>query len=181
LARVIAFLRFIGLMNAAVWLGAVVFFALGASPVCVSARMETLLHAANFPFYSVAIQQVLMSRYFAFLLATAIIALLHLLAEWLYMGRPARTVSLALLTGLLALVLIGGLWLQPRLATLHTARYATNATPDERDAAAKSFRLWHAGSQVIHVLMIAGLVIYVWRVAHPSDAPKFISSVKFRS
>lgn len=142
--------------------------------------MEALLKAGNFPFYSVAIEQIIMARYFIFLYLTAAIALLHLLAEWLYMGRPTRKFSLVLLAGLLALVLIGGVWAEPRLKKLHATRYAASMPPDQREAAAKSFRLWQAGSQVINLVMIAGLVVYVWRVANPSDAPRFISSVKFR-
>ena len=142
--------------------------------------MEALLKAGNFPFYSVAIEQIIMARYFIFLYLAAAIALLHLLAEWLYMGRPTRKFSLVLLAGLLALVLIGGVWVEPRLKKLHATRYAANMQPDQREAAAKSFRLWQVGSQVIDLAMIAGLVVYVWRIANPSDAPRFISSIKFR-
>jgi hypothetical protein len=177
---VISCLRFIGLLNAAIWLGAAVFFTLGAQFACISPKMEALLKAGNFPFYSVAIEQIIMARYFIFLYLTAAIALLHLLAEWLYMGRPTRKFSLVLLAGLLALVLIGGVWVEPRLKKLHATRYAANMQPDQREAAAKSFRLWQAGSQVIDLAMIAGLVVYVWRIANPSDAPRFISSIKFR-
>jgi len=178
---VIACLRFIGLINAAIWLGAVVFFTLGASPACVSPEMETLLGAKNFPFFSGAVAQLVAVRYFSVVSVTAVIALLHLVAEWLYMGRPTRKFSLALLAGLLALVLFGGFWVEPRLEKLHATRYAANTQSDQREAAAKSFRLWHAGSRVINLIMLAGLVVYVWRVANPSDAPRFISSVKFRS
>jgi hypothetical protein len=177
---VIAFLRFIGLLNAAVWLGTTVFFTFGARPVSVSSGVEALLGAKNFPYFSGAFEQLVTARYFSVLSLTAVIALLHLMAEWLYMGRPARKFSLALLAGLLTLVLMGGMWVEPRLKKLHTVRYAVNTQPDQRDAAAKSLRLWQAGSQVINLVMIAGLVVYVWRVANPSDAPRFISSVKFR-
>jgi hypothetical protein len=177
---VIAFLRFVGLLNAAIWLGAAVFFTFGARPACVSPEMETLLGAKNFPFFSGAFEQLVMARYFFVLSLSGVIALLHLLAEWLYMGRPARKFSLALLAGLLTMVLIGGVWVEPRLKKLHATRYAANTQSDQRDAAAKSFRVWQACSQVINLVMIAGLVVYVWRVANPSDAPRFISSVKFR-
>jgi hypothetical protein len=142
--------------------------------------VEVLLGAKNFPYFSGAFEQLVTERYFSVLSLTAVIALLHLVAEWLYMGRPARKFSLALLAGLLTLVLIGGMWVEPRLKKLHTIRYAVNTQSDQRDAAAKSFGIWHAGSQIINLAMIAGLVIYVWRVANPLDAPRFISSVKFR-
>ena len=167
-------------MNAAIWLGAVVFFTVTAGPACVSPEVGKLLGAKNFPFFSGAFAQLIMARYFVFLSISAMIALLHLLAEWLYMGRPTRKTSMILLAGLLALVLIGGSWLEPHMKQLHTSRYAPVAPPAEREAAAQSFYYWQAGMLTLNVLMLAGLVVYVWRVANPSDAPRFISSVKFR-
>lgn len=167
-------------MNAAIWLGAAVFYSVGAGPASGSPEMEQLLGAKNFPFFSGAFADIVTGRYFMFLGVTAVIALLHLLAEWLYMGRPTRKISMALLAGLFGLVLVGGVWLEPHLKTLHARRHAPNVQPVEREAAARSFRLWQTGLLVLNVAMIAGLVVYVWRVAHPSDAPRFISSMKFR-
>lgn len=175
----IAFLRFIGLMNAAVWLGTAVFFFLGAGPACVSHRMQALLGAGNYPFYSVAVQQVVLSRYFIFLSVSATIALLHLMVEWVYMGRPPRQFSLVLLGGLIMLVLFGGIIVKPRLESLHRARY-TQSPPAQRVSATQWFRVWNAGFQFVNVLMIGGLVVYVWNAANRSDTPRFISSVKFR-
>jgi hypothetical protein len=177
---VIAFLRFIGLMNAALWLGAVVFHSVVVGPACTSVAMEQLLGAKNFPYFSGAFADVVTSRYFLFLGGTGSIALLHLLAEWVYMGRPTRKLSLALLGGLLGLVLLGGVWLVPHLQALHARRYAPNSSMADRTAAAQSFRFWHVGLLTLNVAMIGGLVVYVWRVANPADAPRFISSVKFR-
>lgn len=176
----ISVLRFLGLVNAAVWLGAVVFFALAIGPACGSAEMEALLGPKNFPYFSGAFKQALGARYFSFLTLCSILALLHLLAEWLYMGRPARKFSMALLAILFGLVLMGGLWIEPRLKELHATRYAANAPPAERESAENSFRWWQVSAHAANLVMIAGLVVYVWRIANPSDAPRFISSVKFR-
>ena len=176
----IAFLRFIGLMNAALWLGAVVFHSVIVGPACASPEMEQLLGAKNFPFFSGAFADVVTSRYFLFLGFTGSIALLHLLAEWVYMGRPTRKISLALLAGLFGLVLLGGGGLEPHLKQLHARRHAPNTPPAEREAAARSFRLGQSGLLALNLAMIGGLVVYVWRVANPADAPRFISSVKFR-
>ena len=63
---------------------------------------------------------------------------------------------------------------------LHARHHAPNVPLIERESAAKSFRIWQAGLLVVNVAMLAGLVVYVWRIANPSDAPRFISSVKFR-
>jgi hypothetical protein len=167
-------------MNAAVWLGAAVFFTAGAGPAFFSTDMETVLGTANYPYYSGAIAEILLARYFHFLAVCAVIAWVHLLAEWLYLGRPARKFSFSLLAVLLALVLAGGTWLQPRLRKLHQTRYALNTQPSERESAAGSFRAWHAVAQLLNLVMVGGLAVYVWRAANPSDAPRFISSVKFR-
>jgi hypothetical protein len=179
LSPVIGFLRFLGLMNAAVWLGGSVFLTLVARPTLYSEEMASVLKTPSFPYFSEAMAQVFLSRYFHFHIVCALLALLHLLAEWLYMGRPARKFSLALLIGLFALALFGGNVVQPRLSELHKVR-SFDAQPARRDLAAHSFAVWRFVSQSINLVLIGGLVVYVWRVANPSDTPRFISSVKFR-
>jgi hypothetical protein len=86
----------------------------------------------------------------------------------------------ALATGLLAMSLIGGNWLQPRLSRLQATRYASNALPAERDSAARSFRRWHGAAQVLNLAAVAGLAFYLWRMANPPDSTRFLNSVKFR-
>jgi hypothetical protein len=76
--------------------------------------------------------------------------------------------------------LVGGGALQPHLKTLHEKHYAVNAQPAARESAARWFRVWHALAQFLNVVMIGGLVIYVWRAANPRDTLRFVSSVKFR-
>jgi hypothetical protein len=96
------------------------------------------------------------------------------------MGRPARKFSFALVGGLLVFTLIGGNWLQPKMKKLHAVRYAVNVPPDERATAAKSFRTWHAAAQILNVFMMGALVVYVWRIANPSDTLRFVRPVTFR-
>jgi hypothetical protein len=177
---VIGFLRLIGVMNAAVWLGGAVFFTVSAAPAAYSAEMEAALrHPGNFPYFSNAIEQALLPYYFRFLIVCGVIALLHSLAEWLYLGRPVRKFSFGLLATLIALALLGANGIQPRLRTLHQTRYF-GAPPAAREAAAKSFRGWHIALSIFNVSIIGGLAVYVWRVATPPDSTRFISSVKFR-
>lgn len=176
----ISFLRFFGLINAAVWLGTVVFFNGCVGPACLSADMNNLLGANNFPYFSGAIAQLLMEKYYLSLAIFAMIALGHLIAEWLYMGRPARKVSMGLLGGLLCLTLLGGGLIAPHLQKNHALSHAVNAPAVQRESARRSFHIWKACALAIDVLMTGGLVFYVWHVANPSDAPRFISSVKFR-
>lgn len=167
-------------MNAAIWLGAAVFFTFGAGPAVFSHDMQQVLGANNFPYFSGAIAQVLLVRYFDLLLACAVAALLHLSAEWLYSGRPARKSSLALLIALLGLALLGGNWLQPKLKKLNEIHYAANMPAARRAYAARWFRIWHATATAANLLMIGGLIVYTWRVANPAEPLRFVSPVKFR-
>ena len=173
-------LRFIGLANAAVWLGGAIFYTLGVAPALVSQDMVNVLRPQNFPFFSGAIVQVVLARYFHFHLACALMALLHLLAEWLYLGRVARTLWTYLLVALIAASLIGSVWLSPKLRDLHRTQHLLKAAPGQREAAGKSFRIWQGFFQGLNVLMIAGVAVYFWRAAHPPDELRFVGSAKIR-
>ena len=75
----IGFLRFVGLLNAADGFGAAVFYAFIAGPAFASPEMGGLLTPANFPFYSVAIAQIVASRYFN--------------SNWFAVSSPSSTCS----------------------------------------------------------------------------------------
>ena len=62
------------------------------------------------------------ARYFHLQIACGIIALLHVTAEWLYLGKSTRKLWLGLLVGLWLLGLVGGFGLQPRLKQRATAQ-----------------------------------------------------------
>jgi hypothetical protein len=176
---VIGFLRFVGILNAAVWFGTAIFFTFGTGLVPFSQEMRNLLGPSNFPFFSGAIAQILIARYFHFQVGCAMIAALHLLAEWLYLGKYPQKLQAGLLIGLASAALIGGYWLQPRLKALHATKYSVNTRPEIREAAARSFKAWHGVSQVVNLLMVGGLAVYLWRAANPSDQTRFVSAVKF--
>ena len=175
----IGFLRFVGVLNAAVWFGSAIFFTFGVGRAPFSPEMKGLLGANNFPYFSGAIAQILIARYFHFQLACAAVAIVHLLAEWLYLGKSLRRFRTGLVAALCAAVLLGGYWLQPRLKGLHAVKYGVNNRLEIREAAARSFRTWHGVSQVINLLAVGGLAVYLWRVANPSDPTRFVSAVKF--
>jgi hypothetical protein len=176
---VIGFLRFVGILNAAVWFGTAIFFTFGTGLVPFSQEMRNLLGPNNFPFFSGAIAQILIARYFHFQVGCAIVAALHLFAEWLYLGKYPQKLQAGLLIGLASAALIGGYWLQPRLKALHATKYSVNARPEIREAAARSFKAWHGVSQVVNLLMVGGLAVYLWRAANPSDQTRFVSAAKF--
>ncbi len=173
-------LRFVSLMNAALWFGAAVFFTFGAGPAAVSPEMQRLLGQNNYPFFSVAIGQLLATRYFHWHLVCSLVALLHLVAEWLYFGKYPRRLWLGLLLALCLIGVVQAYGLQPRLQALHRLEHA-RVEPELQQAAARSFRLWHGAALVLDVLMVAGLAVYVWRVANPTDPMRFVSASKFRS
>jgi len=114
--------------------------------------------------------------------------LAHLLAEWVYLGRTLQRLTLGLLVGLLCLGFAGGLWIQPKLKKLHLIKYSmseqykpTTIPAAERAQAARSFGVWHSISRGIDLLAMGGLVVYFWRLIHPTDNPRFVSANKFRS
>jgi len=180
---VIGFLRTVGILNAAVWFGASIFFTLGAGPAVFSQEMEEVLKLMvkpNFYQYSSgAIAQVLVGRYFHLQLACSIVALLHLLAERLYFGKSLRSFWVNLLIGLFALNLLGGCVLQPKLKQLHTTKYSASTRPDDRKVASDSFAIWHGVSQAGNLLMMGGLAVYLWRLANPADSTRVVSTAKF--
>jgi hypothetical protein len=143
--------------------------------------MKALLGPHNYPYFSGAIAEILIARYFNLQLICSIIAVLHLLAEWLYLGRFPQNSRLALLLGLCLAVMAGGYWLQPRMKALHSVMYAAHQPAQVRDSARRSFRAWHGVSMSVNLLVVAGLAVYLWRVANPSDETRFVSAVKFRS
>ena len=180
-------IRFIGVLNAAIWLGAAVFFTFAAAPAFFSGEVKTLgLH----PFWPGAMAQLVLGRFFYVQYICGVIAIAHLLAEWVYLGRALHRFTLGLLMALLLIGFTGGLWLQPKLKRLNLVRYSMSeeykpvAIPNEqRIEAARSFKLWHGVAQTINLLGLVGLGIYFWRVTHPTDNLRFVSATtpKFRS
>ncbi len=177
----IGFLRFVGMLNAAVWLGAALFFAAGVTPALASRDAQALFREQYFDYLSGAVGQIVATRYFYWHIVCALIALLHVLAEWLYLGRSAGRRWLTLLAGLLALGLLGNSWLVPKVAQLHRSRHAVNLSPTQRDAAAAAWRTWHRVHQGWQLLILGGVAVYFWRATSPSDPLRFVSPGKFRS
>lgn len=167
-------------MNAAVWFGAAIFFTFSMGSAPFSHEMQTLLGEKNFPYYSGAIAQIFIARYFRLQLVCGAVAVLHLLGEWVYLGRTPQKMRVGLLAGLVIAALLGEYSLQPKLKQLHAIKYTAKAA-QERETAASSFRAWHGFSQGINLLMMIGLGAYLWRLANPADPTRFVSAAKFRS
>ncbi|NJM55861.1 MAG: DUF4149 domain-containing protein [Verrucomicrobiae bacterium] len=129
----IQFLRLIGIFNGAVWLGSAVFFTLSIGPAVFSPQMLAIF-PPDYPeearrYYVGLVAQVLISSYFKAGLWCAAIAIFHMVAEWLYTGRTPRAWRVYLLVFLLAGGLVGRLYMQPNMETLHRAKYSRAPRP----------------------------------------------------
>jgi hypothetical protein len=173
------FLRFVGILNAAAWFGAALFLCFGAEPAVFSADTQVLLQK-SFTYLAGLLDHNIRVRFFYLSLFFGVVALVHLVAEWLYLGRTAPRLSLWLLMGLLGQVLANRGLLEPRLKTLHVTRVVGGSVA-ERQAAQKSFSTLSTVIEIMDVFIVGGLAIYLWRMANPPDSLRFVSATKFRS
>ncbi len=175
---VIGTLRLVGLLNAAVWFGATLFFAVGAQPAATSTEMKQLIGPDNFSYFSVVIGQIIGKTFFHLYLACSAVAVLHLVAEWLYFGRYPHRAWLVLVLGLC----LGGLFqaylVQPRLREFHQLRFRQ---PAMRESAVRAFAVWRGISLGVNAVLVGALGVYVWRIANPREPMRFVSASKFRS
>lgn len=170
-----------GMLNAAVWLGATIFCSTAVLAALNSRDTVNLIGVQYFALVSGALVQIIFARLFHLQIACALLAWLHLLGEWLYLGRRPPRWRVALLTGLFALSLLGSLLLGPKLTRLHRAQHTPNARAEDRAEAGRRFAWWNGGFQTVNVLMIGGVIVYFWRVTQTDDSPRFVRPVNFRS
>jgi hypothetical protein len=131
-------------------------------------------------YYSGAIAHVVATRFYQISLACAVVALLHFVSTWLYLGRPSRKFSSALLICLFILTFLGSNAIQPELARLNRSRFTPSQPAEQQASAARSYRFLGAVTEVFNILIIGGLVFYTWRLANPSDTLRFVTPVQFR-
>lgn len=123
----------------------------------------------------------LFERYFALQIWCGAVGLAHLLAEWVYLGKPLYRLSLGLVLGIFCLGLVGGLVVQPRLKQLHAIKYGNGQTDARKSDAAHSLQIWHRVSEAAGLLVVGGLGWYLWRMGNPPNPPRYMPSTKFRS
>lgn len=131
-------------------------------------------------YYPGRVALVLFKRFFVLQYICGIIALLHLFAEKLYLGRALPRLGMALVIGIFSLALIGGVWLQPRMENFNQTRYA-GVNPEERERARHSFGLWHGVSQFANLVIIGGLLFHLIRVTRPGESDRYTTFTIFRS
>ena len=173
-------LRFIGVLNAAVWLGAAFFFPFAVGPAFFTPEVKEIFRGR---FWPGVMAQFVVERYFYLQQICGVIALVHLIAEWFYLGRALQRLNVVILGGLLLFGFVGGFWIQPKLHELHLVMYSMNEqyqavslSVAERTSAVKSFRTWHGVARGMDLVALAGLLVYFWRVTHPSDDLRILSA-----
>jgi len=169
-------IRFIGLINAAVWFGGSLFMMVGVAPAVFSSEMDRLgdLWKGFIAFH-------LFDRYFALQYWCGAVAIAHTCAEWVYLGKPLFRLSLGVVLGVFCFGLVGGLVVQPRLKQFHAIKYANGETEARKTKATRSLQIWHRASEVAGLLVVGGLGWYLWRMGNPPNAPRYTPSSKFRS
>lgn len=167
------FLRFVGIVNAAIWFGASIFFAVGILPGVFSQEVHNVFreNSAN-PFYSGAVAQVLFERFFAMQCICGLVALLHLYAEKLYLGRVMPRFGTLLVITLFCFGLIGNFLLQPHMRSLRQTRYF-GATAEQKEHARRSFNIWHGLSEGANLFIMVGLLVHLIKVTRPPETGRY--------
>jgi hypothetical protein len=150
-------IRALGLLNAAVWFGAAVFFTAVAGPAIFSPEVANFLPRPQAGRLALA----LIDRYFLLHYVCGGIALVHLIAEWLASGRPLPRFRLALILGLLAVALAGGFGIQPGMRAQHRKAYDPKTPAAEQAIALKEFRRTHGLTQAANLGLMAGMLIHL--------------------
>jgi hypothetical protein len=178
---VIAFLRFLGVLNAAIWFGSNFYFTFVGAPTFFTDAFKYLFPE---PYHGAA-AQLAIARHFILNYWCAVVAGLHLAAEWLYAGRDVRRAMVWLLGSLFAVALLGGVWLQPKLKELtvivHADHYRPKRMPTatERADARAAFRRWHGASQMLNLAMLGGLTIFLWQTVRADSPARSLLAPKF--
>ena len=143
-----------------------------------SPAMNDLIGPRNFPYFSAAINQIVIARYLHFYLFFSVVAIAHIAGEWLYLGKYPSRSWLALVLGLILAGLVQNFWLQPNLRSWHRLRFSQNP---QSQAVARNVTYGLLSSEIINLLTVVGLAVYLWRVANPPDPARFLTTSKFRS
>ena len=177
-------LRFVGIFNAAIWLGGAVFFSFLAGNTFFQPEVVNYVP----PPYNGLVAQAVMERYFLLHYICGIIALIQLTTEWLYSGSEFPCLSAALAAVLLCLALGGGKWISPRLNELFQVKYSfrlktegkspmiensSEFTATEIQEAKRDFALLHGVSMSVNLLMLGLLAVQFWRASYPPALPHF--------
>jgi hypothetical protein len=166
---VIGSLRTLGVLNAAIWFGSAAGMLFCGSPALHSAAMLTLLEPKHYPYFSDAITQIMLTRWFHWQIVFGVIALIHFFGERLYFGQTAIKFPPGLLMALLGIMLLDGTLIQSRCQRYLPKQFAVNASAEDRDRSAAAFHAWDTAGGFAHLTLTIGLGFYVLRLGQSFD------------
>ncbi|EEF59855.1 hypothetical protein Cflav_PD2862 [Pedosphaera parvula Ellin514] len=168
-----------GVVNAAIWFGAAIFFTAVIGPAVFSQETHKLFGETAFPYYAGGIAMIMIRRYFLLQIICAAVALLHFLLEKISFQRKLTRFTLILLLSLFGLGLIGRFGFYPKMEALRQTMYF-GQTAEQKEKARSTFGAWHGFSQVVNLVMIGGLFIYLIQLNKPVESVRYGGVTKFR-
>ena len=172
-------MRFIGLLNAAVWLGSMVLFTAIIGPAIFGPEVRQLVGRADW--MPGAIAQILVINYMVLQQWCAGIALVHLIFDWLYTGKFQAKASMIIILLCLGISFAGTELLAPQMKQLHVMKYSPQATPAQKEVAARNFKILHATSQITNLLAFCGVLFYYWRLSIGPQGGRSSAGARYRS
>ena len=163
----------LAVVNAAVWFGAGLFLTVVVGPNFFSPAVTDLVGRQN----AGLIAQSVLAKYFVLQGVCTAVALALQLRSVTGGSALARRSRWGLAV-VLALVCVGGFWLQPKLVELNRQRYATTTSTEERAVLARQFGMWHGVSQVGNLLVLIGALAHLVILAHGPQAGRSCDSTK---
>ena len=176
-ADVISFLRFVGVMNAAVWLGGSAFHLFAAAPFFGSEAVRWLLgdlHASGTGL-------MLWQRFYLLQYLCMGIAWLHLLAEWVYLGRGVSRFNGWVLSAILCIAVTSHAEMSLAVEKAHWNRRNARVTAEERDRAARVYPLWSGVWTATNAVLGLAVLAFSWRTLTASHGPRFMTQTRFRT
>jgi len=163
----------LAVVNASVWFGAGLFLTVVVGPNFFSPAVTDLVGRQN----AGLIAQSVLAKYFVLQGVCAVVALALQLRSGAAGSALARRSRWGLVA-ILALVCVGGFWLQPKLVGLNRQRYATTTSTEERAVLARQFGMWHGVSQMGNLLVLIGALAHLVILAHGPQVERSCESVK---
>ncbi|MBI1839795.1 MAG: hypothetical protein HYR88_02955 [Verrucomicrobia bacterium] len=172
-----SFLRFVGVMNAAVWLGASLFQLFAVSPFFGSAATRWLLGDAH----ALGAGLMLWDRFYTTHYLCLGVAWIQLLAEWVYLGRGIPPFHRWALTSLLVLGVLGHVELNRWVTPAHWNRYQPKASAESRASAERTYPLSSAVWMTTNVALDLTVLVFSLRILMAVPGPRFMTQGKFRT
>ncbi len=133
--------------------------------------------------YNGQVAQFVLQRFYVLHYICGVLGILHLGFDWIYTGKVMQRRNLVAVAGVLMIALFAGKYMHPKLEQLYQIKYAekygVTTTPELKEQAANSFKVWHGISQTANLLILLVLWYYLWQMIHPKEGPKYLGGGKF--